>query len=533
MPIPLQPPRSAKSKARALGAALFLASTTGCSLPSLNGDGDAPYPDGTFTDMMCKSDAQPLARSNYGVWNVVRLDDVVPGDEQFVCADGSPYKFFVQFQQDATDLTVTFEPGGGCWDYATCTNDAGVLRARRLGQIPDNLMTQYRGEGAMPWAALYPHLGRVDNSVATNKYNHVFFPYCTADGFTGDIQNTYEQPGSEPLTIQHRGRRNILAAMPWLAHTFPTGQVGQLFVSGGSAGAIGTMVNYASVRDTTAPQCSALVSDSGPIFTPGGKQTKMMNHLSEVWGLRQPGALAEQLDERFGTATLVTDFGNINGALSRAFPDDRFLMTSFRQDLNFSVFSFAGSGVVAPGPNFAERLIEAWDEELHRFKTFADESSLQNWGYYFPAFRRDECSHVVAMTAATKMGDSEFVEAGLDGRADAYFGTEVGPPRQFSKVVWNDDPAVSSPTRTINVTRRMHFGDALRQLLDRSAPLPREVGEPEADDLTYISGPEGTSADETWYGGSYPDGFVIQDKAAWLAGALARCASVGNYVAPN
>lgn len=517
-----------------LSVALFSAATTGCSLPSLNYDGDAPLPDGTFTDAQCKSDAAALPRPNYGMWNVVRLDDVIPGDEEFVCGDGSPYKFFVQYHEGATDLTVTFEPGGGCWDYETCTSQAGVLNTRRLGNIPDDLMINYRRQGALPWAALYPHLGRVDNSVPTNRYNHVFFPYCTGDGFTGDIQNTYTQHnGTAEITVQHRGRRNIVAATQWMQQEFPQGQVGQLFVSGGSAGGIGTVMNYASVRDATAPKCSAALADSGPVFTPGGKQTAMMNRLSEVWGLRNPGALAEQLDTRFNIApTLATDFGNINWALAYTFPRDRFLMTSFRQDLNFSVFSFAGSGVVKPGDNFAERIIAAWDEELQRFKTFADEDFNQNWGYYFPAFRRDECSHVVAMTAATKQGDADFVEAGLDGRADGYFGSEVGLPQPFTHVVWNDDPNSSSPTKTITVHRRKNMGDAIRQLLDRSRSLPRDVGELDANDLTYLT-PSGTSDDEVWYGGNYPDGYVVTDKQAWLQNSKTRCTSIGNYVVPN
>ena len=66
---------------RVLVALLWCGGASSCSLPSLNYDGDNPSPDGTFTDPTCKSDAEPLTRANYGVWNVVRLDDVVPGDD--------------------------------------------------------------------------------------------------------------------------------------------------------------------------------------------------------------------------------------------------------------------------------------------------------------------------------------------------------------------------------------------------------------------------------------------------------------------
>src|SRR5690606_20210465 len=125
---------------------------------TLNGDGSKPSPDGTYTSAVCQSSATPIPRENEGNWTLVVLNDVIPGDEQFTCGNGDPYKFFVQFNTGATDLTVALEPGGACWDYESCNYQAGVLNPVRLEAVPDDLMINIDYK---PWAAMYPHFGRI------------------------------------------------------------------------------------------------------------------------------------------------------------------------------------------------------------------------------------------------------------------------------------------------------------------------------------------------------------------------------------
>ncbi len=538
--------------------------SVGCNLPSLNGDGEDPSPDGTFTASQCQVTPLPgdahlpelIEGAEYGVWKVVRLDDVVEGDEQFVCGDGSPYKFFVQYNEGASDLTVTLEGGGACFDYETCTGNAGQMQPYRLGDISDNMMTSLNS----PIVALYPHLGRIDNSVPTNKYNHVFFPYCTADVYSGDIEKDYvkvDENGdpvldgnNQPQTfkVRHRGRRNMLAAQDWLEDKFGEGKTGQLLVIGHSAGSTGTTISYPLIRDSIEPKCSAGVVDSGPIFPAGGPQAQQVAIVKEAWKLDEPTgepgderpSFIDQLDARLDTGfrTIKKDLANVSEALSRTFPDDRFLFAAFQEDLIFSNFSFLGSGVVqaedspediANGVTVTDRLINMWRSELERFAEWAPQQKNDNWGYYFPVFRVDNCAHLVAGAPWSMQHDPAYRQAGIDGRAHGYFRTDLGDEETFSDLGWdeNHEPAY------YDVTRRMHFGDALRQLLDPTQEIPRYFGEYIPGELTYQQ--DGTS-DETWYHDfQQPSGVsqVITDKQAHVQQRGLECANIGAYIQPK
>lgn len=479
---------------QALSALAVLAMATSCSINmDLNGDGDYPSADGTYTSAMCKSTATPISRPNEGRWTTIYLDDVAPrgpNDAPYTCADGTPYKFFVQFNTGATDLTVAFEPGGACWDHKSCSKDVGMLSPKRMTTVPDDLMTYINEDDPnnTPWAAMYPHFGRIDNSVPTNKYNHVFFPYCTGDAFTANKTVTYKAPGKTDLTVRHHGRRNTEAAMTWLKQTFPTGYTGQLLVVGSSAGAVGATVNYPLVRDTVKPKCGAMVSDAGPIFPPKNSagaalppytpspQEQLTDRVSAAWGLEEPGGIVGKLDTRFASPSyraLRNHMGHINRGLSRTFPKDRFLFTTFKQDLNFSLYSFVGGGLIEPGPDIADDVIDMWQEEVADFKTWIDADTTQNWGYYLPNFRPDNCSHMVATAPFTLARDLYgYALDGLEGHANGYYRTEIG---------------------------NMNLGTAIRQLLDPSKPLPRADAPYQATQLSYLSEPGQGVASDDWY----------------------------------
>src|SRR5690606_28343848 len=113
----------------------------------------------------CQSELPAVQRPITGTWQVVNLTDVANDGNDYTCANGSPYKFFVQYNEGATDLTVSLEPGGACWDDKTCDYQAGRLNTVRLGDLPDDLMVNIEYK---PWIVMYPHFGRIDNSVATN-----------------------------------------------------------------------------------------------------------------------------------------------------------------------------------------------------------------------------------------------------------------------------------------------------------------------------------------------------------------------------
>lgn len=492
---------------RLLGALSLFSLATACNLNfTLNGDGSKPSPDGTYTSAVCQSSATPIPRENEGNWTLVVLNDVIPGDEQFTCGNGDPYKFFVQFNTGATDLTVALEPGGACWDYESCNYQAGVLNPVRLEAVPDDLMINIDYK---PWAAMYPHFGRIDNSVPTNKYNHVFFPYCTGDAFTGDTVKTYTK-GENSITVNHHGRRNLEAAAEWLSATFPSDYTGQLLVVGSSAGAVGAATNYPLLRDAVGPKCGAMLSDSGPIFPPSSgaattNQDGLLDLVGAAWDLRSPGGIVEQLDDRLDNEPnrLVNDhFGHVNAGLARTYPNDRFLFTTFKQDLNFSIFSFVSDGPIAPGDGIANDVLDMWESEVDQFKTWIENDAAGNWGYYLPNYRPDFCSHMVATAPLSLVHDRYgYARSGVEGHADGYYRTEIGD---------------------------MNLGDAIRQLLDPSQPLPRVEATEDPNQLSFRSEPGvGVQTGGTWY--NLDSGARISDAQLYVDQQRVSCVFTNGY----
>lgn len=513
---------------------------TGCNVPQLDGtDGTDPKPDGTFTAASCEADsgAPSLPEGyDYGWWKRVELNDVAPGND-YVCANGEPYQFFVKFNEGASDLVVTLEGGGACWDYQTCNHEAGVLMVNTTSPAPDDYMDNL---GA-PVLAMHPQFGRIDNGVPTNKYNQVFLPYCTADVYAGDLTKTYTRANSPDLVRHHRGRHNMKGIAEYLEDNFGAGKTGQLLTMGTSAGGVGTLVNYGMIREAVDPTCGAGINDAGPIFPPGGEQSAMIDILVDAWDL--DGLIAE-LDDQLTTDSyreLRDDFGNISHGLSKTYPDDRFMLSAFKEDLNFSVFSFAGSGVVPRGAsNFTEQVLQKWDSELGRFQGWAWSQPENNWGFYFPVFRKDLCSHGVAPTAVSKAHDSAYRSDGIAGRAHGYTRTEVQWDMTFEDLVWdeNGNAVVES------VVRRRHFGDAISQLLDPSKSVPRYVDYRQWDQLTFMSQQGVGKTSEIWY--EDVSGSVISDPQDWVnrqsdpnwcpvPGSVDQCscANIGSYDPPN
>ena len=510
---------------RVLAALSLLSLGSGCNFTiDLNGDGSNPSPDGTYTHAECQSSATPIQRANEGNWTKIVLNDVIPGDETYECGNGEPYKFFVQYNTGATDLTISLEPGGACWDYETCKYQAGVLNPVRLNGVRDDFMTYFNPDDneAKPWAAMYPHLGRIDNSVPTNKYNHVFFPYCTGDAFTGKTTSEYFGGDDDSISVQHHGRRNLEAAAQWLAETFPTGYTGQLLVVGSSAGAVGAATNYPLLRDAVAPKCGAMISDAGPIFPPKGgqlgglyppytpsQQEGLLSLVGDAWDLRGEGGIVEQLDDRFGNKwyRLIDDhFGHVNRGLARAYPDDRFLFTTFKQDLNFSIFSFVAGGAIEPGSDIAHEVLDMWEAEVNDFKNWIDNDSSQNWGYYLPNFRPDFCSHMVATSPLTLVHDQfGYAMDGIEGHANGYIRTEIDS---------------------------IDLGDAIRHLLDRSQQLPPRIYAEDAETQLSFRSEEGDGvANDDWY--DLNSGKLISDKDQYILDQKVACVNTEGYPSAN
>ena len=188
---------------------------------------------------------------------------VEPGGET-ICADGSPYRFFVR-AGDPDRLLVEFEGGGACWDDDTC---AASIYTRSITIDP----VQAERAGLL--------VGIYDQKNAENPFRdwtHVYVPYCTGDLHWGSQTKTYQGPKG-PYVVHHRGAVNAAAAMDWAARNVPAPS--HLFVAGCSAGGYGSIFWSARLMALYSGASAAQLSDSAAgVVPPGFFATPLQN-----WG---------------------------------------------------------------------------------------------------------------------------------------------------------------------------------------------------------------------------------------------------------
>lgn len=144
---------------------------------------------------------------------------VSPGGET-VCADGSPYTFYVR-PGTVNKVVVDFEGGGACWNGFTC---GGPYYLPNVSGGP-------AAQGSV--TGIYDHANPAN---PVRDWYHVFVSYCTADVHLGDSTQTYTTNSGE-VTIEHNGQANVAAVLDWVSREFEAPEA--VFVTGCSAGAYG------------------------------------------------------------------------------------------------------------------------------------------------------------------------------------------------------------------------------------------------------------------------------------------------------
>ena len=331
----------------------------------------------------CTTDASNTSLSQCGTWLKVEI----PGT---VCGDGSQFKFFVNYSNTSNDVLVSFEPGGACWDYESCSGQGGVRGAANPNGIPDTHMSTYQ----------YLNLLRRTNDNPAQNYNMVFVSYCTGDLHTGNNVATYTSAGPVDggagngevgqIVYRHSGHANTLAVIDWLHKTFTN--VPRLFVTGCSAGGAGAMLNYHFIRQTmgNSVQCAYLLDDSGPIFHSAGPSMQVGETIRAAWNV---DSVLQTLDGQLpvSVSDLENDFGLINQTVARKYPHDRLALSAYRMDFNYSLYSYQR---FFPGSTEAQIHAMFWEDMQQLMKDFDAEPNL---AYYVPYFRTDNCSHCVSI----------------------------------------------------------------------------------------------------------------------------------------
>jgi hypothetical protein len=315
---------------------------------------------------------------NHYSWQQIEL----PGT---VCGNGSQYKFYVA-DNGSPNLVFYFEGGGACWDYATCTGQAGGLGASNPNGLVDNYMAGFEPKYVSPIVngndPGLPFRSRTD--LVTNGWNVVYMPYCTGDVHVGNNVASYADPTGKnpPIKWHHNGYVNTLSAIDYAHKRFP--HVQKLLVSGFSAGGTGTSASYYFVRNGINPQKGYMLNDSGPIYpdstgSPGWSKP-LHSQIRKSWALDSVlGLLPGTFDKN--------DFGSINKVVALAFPKDQLAYTGYSQDYDYSRFSYERFYT----PNDQGSVLAKWDADENYFTSVLNQ--YPNFSYHIPWYRPINVSH--------------------------------------------------------------------------------------------------------------------------------------------
>ncbi len=340
-----------------------------------------------------------------GIWHRVE----VPGT---VCGNGSQYKFFVRTNPYSKDLTINFEGGGACWDYESCSGKSGIRGAANIKGIKDDYMNLKKGLASLST----PFIAPIDplQTVETQTWNIVFFPYCTGDLYVGNKYAVYKDPTKKnpDLLWHHAGRKNMELSIDWLKKHFNKPE--KMLVTGCSAGGGGSIINYHFVRSGLNPDKGFLLDDSGPIFPAiaGDNSFPLHTKIREAWNLdpviNELKSVFPQLNEN--------NLGSLNEALATNYPNDRLSITLFQMDYNYSLYSYERFFSPTPKRNDIHRM---WQEDTKKLRDVLDK--YPNFAYYMPYFRKLNNSHCASIVSfqdtdiqAQNMDLGKFVKNLLD-----------------------------------------------------------------------------------------------------------------------
>ena len=401
----------------------------------------------------------PFVPPEYGSW--VKFEP-----EGAVCANGSQYKYFVNFSETSKNVVVFLEGGGACSSYESCAgarpfntdcikepagtecirDDYPVVYTHQASLEPFTSVTEPLGviNGDVPVQLAYPLLsGNADINPA-GDWNKVFVPYCTGDTYMGSRVQTYVDPdGVGPdVEFHHMGHQNMLLIVEELNEMFA--EVPRMLVSGCSAGGLGSLNNYPFIRNgIEGVERGYLLADSGPIVPTPSNQSFSVE--GSIWGV---DTMIQSLP--MGADRITADFGEVNAVLSELFPNDRLSISIFERDYIYSPDVYEGrfelSRDTATDRTEIYRLAS---EDLEALRAQLD--GLENLAYYIPNYRNTNSSHCLTVTGLEDVGSNELAFINLfleDPSVATWSGTEI-------------------ETENGTVT----YKDFIEQLLDDSAPL--------------------------------------------------------------
>ena len=330
----------------------------------------------------------------------IGIEDVVDGGNTYpwvrveipgtVCSNGSQYRFWYYDSPTSNNMAISFEGGGACWDYPSCSGQTGILGAANPNGIPTDYITQQKAKfvspiinGNDPGIPLF----RSKTNLVTNGWDMVYVPYCTGDVHVGNAVKTYTDPTgvNPPIVFRHNGFNNTIAILNFLKGRFPT--INKLLVTGFSAGGVASNAGFYFARRTLNPARAYLLNDSGPLFpAPSSSYNSWQLHqtIKNSWNLT---SVFSQLPAQFNS----NDYGTINSMVTAQFPADFMAYTAYSSDFNVSRFSYERffPGITQAG------ILQKWRAD--QTNLLNQLNGLANWSWHVPWHRPINDSHCVSI----------------------------------------------------------------------------------------------------------------------------------------
>ena len=108
--------------------------------------------------------ALAIASTFAGRASAIGIEDIVDGGNNYAwqrvelpntfCSNGSQYRFWYYDSPTSNNLLISFEGGGACWDYPSCSGQTGILGAANPNGIPTDYITQFKAEYVSPFPFL-------------------------------------------------------------------------------------------------------------------------------------------------------------------------------------------------------------------------------------------------------------------------------------------------------------------------------------------------------------------------------------------
>ena len=300
-------------------AVALLALALGCESTQPGASMTSDEADAAVTDM-APGDAVPPDADPWPVPDPGAYVAIEPGGET-VCSRNTPFRFFVRGGR-ADRVIIDFQGGGACWNELTCSI-AGSLFKEEAGELPDLELLMEAG--------FLKGIYDPDPANPFHDWTLVHVPYCTGDIHWGDAVHDY----GNGVVIHHKGYPNARAALDWVYGHFETPE--QIFVTGCSAGAYGSILHSAYVAQHYPDARVAVLADSGcGIITESFLNDSMPN-----WGAQ---VNIPPFIEALHTPISELSLADLYIAVAEYFPQHRFTQVTSAFDLDQISYFLAMGG---------------------------------------------------------------------------------------------------------------------------------------------------------------------------------------------